>query len=146
PTALTMPSSPQAGEAGSAPMTGSSGVQFSGFSIPNALKPHNFGYAMRAFVLPLVIAGAITAGLRVSQSYFYGSTPGWEHFEQFNKLRAQFTDYQAAPFNDDSRAVYKQAGWTENDYTMLINWFFENPQLYSIEKFKEILSQTPHPA
>jgi hypothetical protein len=101
---------------------------------------------MRAVILPVVIAGGVTAFLRISQSYVYGSTPGWEHFEDFNKLRAQFTDYQAAPFSDESRAVYERAGWTENDYDMLVSWFFENPRLYSIENFKAILSQAPHPA
>src|SRR5262249_23337772 len=99
----------------------------------------------RGLILPLVIAGAIAGVLRAKQSYVYPSGPGWERFEEFNRLRAQFTDYQAAPFGDESRAVYQRAGWTENDYEMLMSWFFENPELYSRDKFREILAQAPRP-
>jgi hypothetical protein len=128
----------------SAPLTRASPPEAGGEG--NARKSHDFGYAVRMVIPPLVIAGGITGLLRVSQSYVYGSSPGWEHFEEFNKLRAQFTDYQAAPFSDENRAVYERAGWTQNDYEMLMRWFFENPQLYNIEKFKAVLSQAPRPA
>jgi hypothetical protein len=132
----TLPSTAEASEEQSAPMTGAMAFQSAAFSFQ----------WMRTLMLPLVIAGGIAGFLRVSQSYVYASTPGWEQFEEFNRLRAQFTDYQAAPFSQESRAVYERAGWTENDYDMLMSWFFENPALYNIEKFKAILSQAARPA
>src|SRR5262249_40516546 len=93
---------------------------------------------------PLLIAGGIIGVLRVSQRYIYATTPGWEHFEEFNSLRAQFTDYQASPFDNDTREIYGRAGWTKNDYDMLVSWFFENPELYNISTFKAILSELPY--
>jgi hypothetical protein len=70
---------------------------------------------MRAVILPLVSTGAIIGGLRAGQSCVDAPTPVWEHFEDFNSLRAQFTDFQASPFDDDTGAIYERAGWSKND-------------------------------
>jgi hypothetical protein len=140
-TPFTLPSPPEAGGEGScmraaleALSTGRGSFRFSVFS-------SQWG---RVVMVPLVIAVGIICLLRFSQSYLYATRPGWEHFEEFNSLRAQFTDFQASPFDDDTRAIYERAGWSKNDYQMLMSWFFANPDLYSIEKFKAILSVLPY--
>src|SRR5262249_45979882 len=132
PTPLNLPSPPEAGgERSAAPqglVPGGRNFRFSGF----------ISQRVRVVVLPLVTAGGIIGLLRISQGYIYATTPGWEHFEEFNYLRAQFTDYQASPFDDETRGIYERAGWSNNDYQMLMSWFFANPELYSIEKFRAI--------
>lgn len=40
-------------------------------------------------------------------------------------------------------AIIESAGWTLNDYNMLVNWFYLNETLYSYENMHKIIGQIP---
>ena len=71
---------------------------------------------------------------------YYEKTPGWKGFLEFNKLRAQFNDYHAIKYDERTRECFEQVNWSRNDYDMLMNWAFTDPEVYSTDRLAKLIS------
>jgi hypothetical protein len=96
-----------------------------------------------SYLAPFLYAGALVSGLRILNSVEYARTPGWEAYYEYNWLRAQLTDYQRATYTTDTKPAFDRVGWSHNDFLLLVNWFFENPDLYSAPKLRAVLEELP---
>jgi hypothetical protein len=97
----------------------------------------------RVAAMPFLVAGAVVQAAYWYNVHAYARSPGWEHFYEFNILRAQFTDYGRAAYCAATKPAYDQIGWSENDDEMLRHWFFANRRLYSLENFRKLLDAFP---
>lgn len=99
--------------------------------------------AVRLSAGPLACAAGIVVGAKVYNDHRYASTPGWQDFYEYNALRAEFTDYQRASYDETSKPLFDRAGWSENDFFMLRYWFFADEKRYSKQAFRTVLAGFP---
>jgi hypothetical protein len=95
----------------------------------------------RAVPIGLVLVAA-AAFVQVNRSY-YASEPAWTHFYEYNAVRAEFTDYKRFPYTAETAPFYLKAGWSVHDYAMLYNWFFADPDRYSLDQLKHLAATIP---
>jgi hypothetical protein len=94
-------------------------------------------------VFPFAAAALLMQAAKVYNDWCYRTNPEWSSFYEFNSLRAQFTDYERTKYEPETRWIFEEAGWSENDYRMLIRWFFANEEIYNVQKFRQILGHFP---
>jgi hypothetical protein len=99
----------------------------------------------RGFV-PLVAALAAIAALHVHDRRTYAATPGWEDAHTFHRLISEFVDFSRASYTPATRRVFDDVGWSENDFEMLRNWFYADPERYSIANMERVLDAFPRRA
>lgn len=62
-------------------------------------------------------------------------TPGWEEFLRFNDLRVMLTELRPRGLHPDRiEAMLTAAGWSRNDFSMLNSWFFDDREIFSVER------------
>jgi hypothetical protein len=92
-----------------------------------------------------LLAGAVTAAslLVWAERRYYAASPGWERFFEYGALRAEFTDRQRVSYSPDRLADLRAVGWTEVDLEMLRNWFYMDPEVYSLDRLRFLASRSP---
>jgi hypothetical protein len=93
--------------------------------------------------VPFAAAGLLMIGAKIYNDEAYRSQGGWSSFHDFNYLRAQFTDYDRATYSPETRWIFDEAGWSENDFCLLQYWFFPDPKVYNVRTFKQVLAHFP---
>lgn len=68
-------------------------------------------------------------------------TPEWTDFNEFNHLRAAFTDFGAMKYFRIHPELITKFGYTKNDLLLISNWFFEDSSICSPDRLSSILSQ-----
>jgi hypothetical protein len=96
-----------------------------------------------AFLMPSLLACLAGAGIKTANDWIYRTSPGWEHFEEFNQVRAEFLDYERAPFDASTLATFQSLGLTPNDYHMLRSWAFDDPERFSIDVLRKLNKALP---
>jgi hypothetical protein len=79
---------------------------------------------------------------------YYRRSPGWRQFYHYNNIRADFIDRGKIAWNKDTQRVCQQVGWSGNDLSMLITWFYVDPKVYSLHNLlfvSEHASSSPQP-
>jgi len=106
--------------------------------------PTGSRWAWRAGLAGLWFLGFLSmlAG-KLYHDHVYRTTRGWADYEEFNRLRAEITDYHRVGYNPQSASSFARAGWTNLDYEVLENWFFEDPEAYNIERLRRLLDCFP---
>jgi hypothetical protein len=94
-------------------------------------------------IAPWLLGCLSVLGGKLYHDHVYGTTPGWANYDEFNRLRAEITDYHRVGYGPASASAFARAGWTNLDYEILENWFFEDPETYSIERFRRLLDSFP---
>ena len=95
-----------------------------------------------SLTIPIFI---IIATILFASSYFYNikyyqKDPQWKFYVQYNRLRSKILDYSQFSFNDETKDVYKTVGWSENDVKMYRSWFFNDLEIYSVEKLQYVVN------
>lgn len=78
---------------------------------------------------------ALSFGLN---QYVYSRAAGWEEFHEYNLRRSRINEY-IAPERITPEALdqlVKQVGWSGTDFTLFRNWFFTDPNIYSLAKVR----------
>jgi hypothetical protein len=90
----------------------------------------------------VVLAGALAVGLALARynDWYYRQDPGWRDFYTFNALRAQFTDYLRFDYNEHTRPVLDAVGWSKVDLAMLYSWSFADPERFSTDRLRTLLT------
>ena len=100
--------------------------------------------AVRACVTafaPLAVAVVAGFGLTANNAAEYDRHPGWREFLEFNRLRAEFNDFERVAYNPQTAAIFDEVGWSENDVRMFRTWFFTDRQLFSLEKLRTLVAR-----
>jgi len=96
-----------------------------------------------AFLIPTLLACLAAGGAKTINDWIYRTSPGWEHFEEFNEVRAEFLDYERAPFDRSTLATFQALGLTPNDYHMLRSWAFDDPERFSLDVLRKLNKALP---
>jgi len=105
------------------------------------------GRRNRSVVLKYAVFLGLTAAsvslLGLYNKAYYERDPAWQDFFAINALKSRFIDFKHTVYNDDTKPVFDEVGWSRNDYYMLLTWFFADETLYSKENLEKILSHFP---
>ena len=92
----------------------------------------------------LLAAGALAATLPVlaalTQIGAYQRAPGWQEFPEYNYTRGMLTEYAPGLSSQQLSALRAATGWSANDLELLRGWFFESPDIFSLEKLRAALA------
>lgn len=83
--------------------------------------------------------GGIVYGLVLANHAYYEADPRWRGFYDFNELRAHFNDLGHFPYTTETAATFTKAGWSQNDYCMIMSWFYDDPSVFNAESFQRIM-------
>jgi hypothetical protein len=108
-----------------------------------ALRASGGRYWLSLLFIPSLLAAFVGGGVQEANDWAYRADPGWAHFEEFNKVRAEFLDYERAPYGWTTLAALHRAGLTYNDYKMLRSWAFEDPGRFSLSVLRQLLRELP---
>jgi hypothetical protein len=72
----------------------------------------------------------------------YQLSPGWREFPEFNYVRGMLTEYAPASGvqPETMSSLNAKTGWSKNDLQLLQGWFFENADVFSLEKLRAALT------
>lgn len=91
-----------------------------------------------------VVIQLIAFGLLAANFGYYHKDATWREFFKFNPYRVKFNDYQWTSYNAQSKWIFDQVQWTENDYNMLsLYWFFDDDRVYNREKLQTVINGYP---
>jgi hypothetical protein len=113
-------------------------------SIP-ALRIHGGRYWLSLLFAPLLLAALAGGGVKAMNDWIYRSDPGWANFDEFNKLRAEFLDFERARYDWTTSPAFAAAGLTYNDYKMLKSWAFEDSQRFSLPVLRKLVTELRPP-
>ncbi|WP_129442460.1 hypothetical protein [Pseudomonas sp. ACM7] len=65
----------------------------------------------------------------------------WKAFNDFNPVRAKFTDFRAGPTLKLRTDVLEQNNYSANDVDLVSNWFFADPNIANTKVLASMLSQ-----
>lgn len=92
----------------------------------------------------LTVLASFAAGLLIVLSfalnqYVYAKATGWSDFYEYNLRRSRINEY-ITPERITPEAVQRmatQVGWSSTDFALFRNWFFTDPNLYSLAKVRQ---------
>ncbi len=98
-----------------------------------------------AWIKYLFVSIALSFGLEYLNMSHHNNYDKTIRFYSFNSARGEILDKGALrSFSTQERkSILNKVGWSENDYYMLINWFFMNQEIYNIESFEELAKYRP---
>lgn len=68
---------------------------------------------------------------------YYDRDQSWKDFFALNKLKSRFIDWGHTVYNDETKHIFDEVGWSRNDYHMLLTWFFADEELYSKDNLEK---------
>jgi hypothetical protein len=112
--------------------------------VPAAVAATYFAPRRAAWrLIPIFATLVISVALYQFNQMYYARDPAWKEFYAYNAKRAEFTDYQRYRYTPESATAFRDAGWSEIDYGMMLNWFFADRDLYSLERMQQISQIVP---
>ncbi len=98
---------------------------------------------IRDFIGFWFIVSIAVFGLRTFERQYYRSDPAWAEFFTFSKLKSRFIDYDHIEYNEETKHIFDDAGWSRNDLFLMRSWFHADEDLFSVDKLESISSQFP---
>lgn len=95
-------------------------------------------HLLRRVVPTLCIAFLLTmAGFAVNR-IVYQNAKGWDTFYEYNRLRARLGEYMsnAQMTSETTDRLKKEVGWSPNDFKLFRNWFFTDPEVFSLARVR----------
>jgi len=106
-----------------------------------ALVSH-FAGTFRRLAPALCCVLLISALLQWGQQVYYKHSSGWEQFYRYNDVRADFIDRHKIVWNKSTEPFFRQVGWSQNDLSMLLSWFYVDQRVYSLQNLLFISKNT----
>jgi len=105
--------------------------------LPSTLIIHRY------FNLRVLIIAMGSAALLVTASFLFDrlyvlSNPEWNAFYIYNQARSLLQDTPRST-NLDAGNGFLAVGWTRDDFRMFINWFFPDPQTFSLANLQYLI-------
>jgi hypothetical protein len=90
----------------------------------------------------LVLAGCCF-GLQRFNRWYYDREGGWGGYFDWAPLVSQFIDDQRVEYNEGSRPIIAEVGWTWVDLYMLLYCGYADAERFSTEKLRTVLENVP---
>src|SRR5690606_37725176 len=69
----------------------------------------------------------------------FSTSSEYKEFVEFNSVRGLVHGFPVAKRNEKNRKLLNINAWTENDYAIMLYWFFQHEGKFNKEKFQNIL-------
>jgi len=96
-------------------------------------------------MMTLMVAVAISAAAAAYNVSYYAKSPGWENF--WREASARASAWQLTTLDpsrpDEFQSALSAARWTMNDYTLLTNWLYMDPTLFSNDRVVAFAERVP---
>lgn len=107
-----------------------------------------------AFMVPLLVAMLLNRSWWITRNVFlplfvammFGcgfslwlSGDASRRYDEFNQIRAEFTDTQRSSMTANTRAALFAVGWSYEDYMVMKNWWFHDGTIFSAKNIKNFL-------
>ncbi len=86
---------------------------------------------------------AMVLGLAAYNEARYAHDPQWRGFFDYNQVRIKFNDYEWISYTPRTAHLFEQVEWSKNDHKMILNWFYDDPVLYSKANLQHLLDSYP---
>ncbi len=97
-------------------------------------------FHLRTLIFFLFLAGVLVIFGYAFNRIYVGSNPEWDHFYLYTYSRSLLHD---TPRLTNLVGTYWQVGWSSNDLNSFANWFFPDPELYSLQNLQYLVEHTP---
>ena len=104
------------------------------------LLPWRSLFQRRSFKLAtLILLLAITVSSVINHSAYQQER--WKTFNEFNLVRASFTDFQAALHLKKRPDIFERYGFSINDIDLINSWFFAVPELNNTQNLQAMIAE-----
>ena len=97
----------------------------------------------RLFVVLIMGLGSLVVLIDSFGTRGYSQKPEWTNYLEITRLRRSIAEYGSATYYERSKQLFDDIGWSKNDYDMLMDSFWVDPEIYSLENFRKIRNQFP---
>ena len=97
----------------------------------------------RPAIAAAILTQVLVSGLSYVHLKYYEADAGWREFLEFNPLRVKFNDYQWIQYTRETRSVFDRVKWSENDHAMIDKFYFDDPNVFSVENLRTITTGFP---
>jgi len=95
------------------------------------------------YVVFFIILLVVSAGCLHYHRSSYENDPGWREFHDIMSATREFMDFNKARYSAESKHIFDEAGWSRNDFKMLLKFFRADEGVFSLDKMRKVLSQFP---
>ncbi len=90
----------------------------------------------------IIITLVVSFLLKYYNDFNYNNDYNYKNYLTYNNLRGKLQDNQILNLQDEKtiKNVLKSIGWSENDYNMLLHYFFYPNDVFSSEKLNKIVN------
>ena len=89
------------------------------------------------FLVKLVLSTAAACAILLGLNRLPYQSPEWKAYERFNRVRSNLLDYGMADYETNADA-YINIGVSYEDYRLLREWVFADPEVFTVEKLEKI--------
>jgi hypothetical protein len=94
------------------------------------------------FLRLLLIIFFTILSLQISLQNYYSNSPQWGRwFKLNNELKTEFLDYNRIKYDNKTKEIFDQVGWTRNDYEMIMSWQYIDSKHFSLDRFINVINQ-----
>ncbi len=78
-------------------------------------------------------------GLYAAHQRYYAQDPAWREYLAFNQSLGKINGYGLIHYTEDTKPVFDQIQWSENDYTLTLCWYFDDPLIFGRQNLQALL-------
>jgi hypothetical protein len=67
----------------------------------------------------------------------------WKDFQRFALELQRTLEFQSCDYSPVTKPIFDSVGWSENDYWLFKDWYFMDPEKFSISNFEKFRAQFP---
>ena len=101
---------------------------------------HRSSKAYWSFWLGLVLT---FSGATLVHYNAFNNDPQWKKLPEINELKSHITDQKTVRFTPQTIPYFAAAGWSKNDYYMIRYFAYSNPEIFSLERFRSVIEESP---
>jgi hypothetical protein len=106
--------------------------------VPSTLILHRF-FNLRVLILAMGGAAILVAACFLFDKIYVLRNPEWNAFYIYDQTRSLIQDTPRAT-NLDSGNGFLAVGWSRDDFRMFVNWFFPDPQTFSLANLQYLVT------
>ena len=101
----------------------------------------------RSRIIQMAIFWAVlivtVTGLKSFERNYYNNDPAWSDFFEFNSMKSRIIDFDHISYTRENQHIFKEVGWSQNDFYTFRSWFYADEELFSTENVRKIVEQFP---
>ncbi len=106
--------------------------------LPSALMLYRI-FDRKRLALALAFTSLMVVGCYAFNKIYVGAYPDWNSYYIYNHARSMIQDTPRAHI-ENIRDALPHVGWTGNDYSLFINWFFPDQKVYSLSQLQYLVN------